>query len=403
VAASSSVAAGIPEPSPPFASISADAIAELTIVVPTLNERENIVPFLQKVESVLQETRWEVIFVDDDSGDGTADAVRAIARRDPRVRCLQRLGRRGLSTACIEGILACSSPYIAVMDADMQHDERLLPQMLEAVKNEAYDVAIGSRYIPGGGVGNWDAGRASISEFATRLSRAICRVSIADPMSGFFMIRRDVFEDSMRRLSGQGFKILLDLMASAPRALRVKELPYQFRVRQHGASKLDTLVAWEFVMLLVDKLIGGKLASSSLLMTLVITLSVAVHLGVRGLASLCGAGISAAGMIAIAASAVVLFFLNQLFTRHDQRLSGGRLILYLVVIIMFTLAIGNFEIDAMARLFNESRDSWSSSILGGFVSTVSSYAVVMMVSRLPRWKRGSKSLPASLRYGDRSV
>ena len=157
-----------------------------------------------------------MIFVDDDSRDGTPEQVREIGRIDPRVRCLQRIGRRGLSTACIEGILASASPYIAVMDADLQHDEALLPAMLSTLRNEPYDLVVGSRYVDGGGVGQWDSTRANISGFATRLSRMICKAEIADPMSGFFMLKREVFERAMRKLSGQGFKILLDLMASSP-------------------------------------------------------------------------------------------------------------------------------------------------------------------------------------------
>src|SRR5215470_1967578 len=153
--------------------------SELTVVVPTLNEHDNIVPFLEQLETALAGVAWEVIFVDDDSPDGTADVVRAIARHDARVRCLQRIGRRGLSTACIEGVLASSSSYIAVMDADLQHDERLLPQMLKALKIGSCDVAVGSRYVAGGGVGEWHSRRAKMSTFATRLSQAVCKVAIA--------------------------------------------------------------------------------------------------------------------------------------------------------------------------------------------------------------------------------
>ena len=199
---------------------------------------------------------WEVIFVDDDSPDGTAEQIREISRGDRRVRCLQRLGRRGLTTACIEGALATSAPYIAVMDADMQHDEKLLPQMLAILKSDPVDLVVGSRHVAGGGIGGWDAGRAKMSAVAARLSRIICKAEIADPMSGFFMLRREVLEGALRRLSGQGFKILLDILASSPRPLRVSELPYEFRERQHGESELDTRVAWEYIMLIADKLIG---------------------------------------------------------------------------------------------------------------------------------------------------
>jgi len=228
---------------------------ELTVVVPTLNEHDNIVPFLEQLETALAGVAWEVIFVDDDSPDGTADVVRAIARHDARVRSLQRIGRRGLSTACVEGVLASASPYIAVMDADLQHDERLLPKMLETLKHQTCELVVGSRYVDGGGIGNWDVRRANISSFATRLSRIICKAEIADPMSGFFMVRREIFERAMRNLSGRGFKILLDLLASSPKPVRLKELPFEFRERQHGASKFDTLIAWQFGLMLVDKFI----------------------------------------------------------------------------------------------------------------------------------------------------
>ncbi len=285
MAAGSSIASSIADQRVPRVAITHGSTAELTIVVPTLNERENIMPLLEKIEAALPGVAWEVIFVDDDSTDGTADTVRALARRDPRVRCLQRLARRGLSTACIEGVLASSSIYIAVMDADMQHDERLLPQMLKALKSGACDVAVGSRYVPGGGVGDWESSRANISGFATRLSQAICRVAIADPMSGFFMVRRDVFERSMRRLSGQGFKILLDLVASSPQPLRIKELPYHFRARQHGASKLDTLVAWEFVILLADKLMGSRVPVSFVMAGLISALGLVLYVGARWVGS----------------------------------------------------------------------------------------------------------------------
>src|SRR5215469_4947776 len=187
---------------------------DLTVVVPTFNERENVELLCERLSTALAGISWEAIFVDDDSPDGTAETVRALAKRDARIRCLQRVGRRGLSSACIEGILASSSPYVAVMDADLQHDETLLPRMFTTLRDEPYDLVVGSRYIAGGGVGDWDARRQRASALATRLSRLITKTEIADPMSGFFVLRRPLFESSLRQLSAQGFKILLDILAS---------------------------------------------------------------------------------------------------------------------------------------------------------------------------------------------
>jgi dolichol-phosphate mannosyltransferase len=181
---------------------------ELAVVVPTFNERDNVEPLLELLGSVLEDVDWEVIFVDDDSADGTAARVREIALHDPRVRCLQRIGRRGLSTACIEGVLASSAPYVAIMDGDLQHDERLLPRMLDTLKSEPIvDAVVGSRYVEHGSIGTWNLRRAWLSSLATRIARSTIRVPIADPMSGFFMLRREAFQGSMRRLSSIGFKI----------------------------------------------------------------------------------------------------------------------------------------------------------------------------------------------------
>src|SRR6266849_3292119 len=250
----------------------------LTIVIPTLNERDNIEPLVALLMSTLPDVAWEAIFVDDDSRDGTSDHVRALARFNPRIRCLQRIGRRGLATACIEGVLASASPYVAVMDADLQHDERLLLQMVKALDSGEFDLVIGSRYVAGGGISDWDSGRARMSGFATRLARIICKADIADPLSGFFMCRREVFERALRHMSGQGFKVLLDLLASSPDPLRVCELPYSFRERQHGESKLDTLIVWEYGMLLADKLIGHFIPVRFALFALIGGLGLVIHL-----------------------------------------------------------------------------------------------------------------------------
>jgi dolichol-phosphate mannosyltransferase len=250
---------------------------ELAVLVPTFNERDNIEPLLARLRAALLGIEWEVVFVDDDSPDGTAAQIRLLAQADPRIRCLQRIGRRGLSTAVIEGMLASSAPYLAVIDADLQHDETLLPRMLDTLKAEGLDLVIGSRHVAGGGVGDWDRHRVTMSGIAARLARLITAAELTDPMSGFFMVSRPAFESALRRLSGQGFKILLDLFASTPVAFRFKEIPYVFGRRLHGESKLDSLVVWEYLMLLLDKLIGGYVPVRFVFFAAVGTSGIAVH------------------------------------------------------------------------------------------------------------------------------
>jgi len=357
---------------------------ELTLVIPTLNERENIAPLLERIELVLAGIRWEVIFVDDDSRDGTAEQVREISRIDPRVRCLQRIGRRGLSTACIEGVLASASPYVAVMDGDLQHDEAILPAMLSCLRNEPYDLVVGSRYVEGGGVGQLGSTRANISSFATRLSRMICKAEIADPMSGFFMLKREVFEKAVRNLSGQGFKILLDLMASSPMPPRFKELPYEFRQRRHGVSKLDTMVAWEFGMLLADKLVGHIVPVRFALFALIGGLGLIVHLATLWTAlNPLGFSFIVSQAIATMVAMTSNFFLNNLFTYRDQRLKGARLIRGLIsfYIICSVGAVANVGLAAF--FYNWRQIWWLAGVAGVVVGSVWNYAV----SSVFTWKR----------------
>jgi dolichol-phosphate mannosyltransferase len=235
----------------------ADRLApDLSVIIPTYNEAANVPVLVEKLDAALVGRTWDVIFVDDDSPDGTADVVRAIGQAMPHVRCIQRIGRRGLSSAVIEGILSVNAPFVAVMDADLQHDEMLLAPMLAKLEDDEAELVVGSRYMHGGSVGSWSKLRHAASRIATTLSNTVIRSSLSDPMSGFFMVRRDRFTATAHFLSGNGYKILLDFLASSPEPLRIAELPYCFRQRFHGESKLDSRVVLEHFYLLLSKALG---------------------------------------------------------------------------------------------------------------------------------------------------
>jgi dolichol-phosphate mannosyltransferase len=352
---------------------------ELSVIVPAFNERENVVALLDRLRSALQDIAWEVIYVDDDSPDRTADVVRTCARVDRRVRCLQRVGRRGLASAVIEGILASSAPFVAVIDADLQHDETLLPRMLERIKRDALDVVIGSRYVDGGGTGDWNDRRAALSRFATRLSRLVVRQPLTDPMSGFFMISRPAFERAAHRLSGQGFKILLDLFASSPAPYRFAELPYTFRARTHGESKLDKVVVWEYLMLLVDKRIGRFIPARFALFAAVGASGLIVHLIALG-ALLHAFSFAAAQLGASLVAMLTNFLINNAFTYRDRRLRGGRLLkgllTFVVVCSVGALANVRFAVDA----FDQDYSWWVSGIAGAIVGAVWNYSMSSLLT-----------------------
>jgi dolichol-phosphate mannosyltransferase len=228
---------------------------DIAVVVPTYNERANIAELIARLDAALDGLAWELIFVDDDSPDGTADRVLDFARRDPRIRLLHRIGRRGLASACIEGILATSANAIAVLDADMQHDETILPAMLHTLRANSLDIVIGTRNACGGSMGQFAAPRVLLSHLGQRFSRFVCRCHVSDPMSGFFLLSRPFFTEVVHGLRGVGFKILVDLLATSPRPVRFAELGYTFRLRRHGESKFDGHTALEYFLLILHKLV----------------------------------------------------------------------------------------------------------------------------------------------------
>ncbi len=298
---------------------------ELAVVIPTFNERANVPLLIEKLDAALKGRRWEAIFVDDNSPDGTADAARALGRSDSRVRVIQRIGRRGLSSACIEGMCATAAPLVAVIDGDLQHDETLLPKMMDALAGEqGLDLVIGSRFVDGGGTGEWDEDRVAKSALATRLSRRVLKADLSDPMSGFFMIRAGIVRDLVPRLSAIGFKILLDIMTASPRPLKFRELPYVFRTRALGESKLDHVVAMEYLIALYDRMFGKIIPVRFAMFSTIGGLGAAVHFAVLS-ALFCGLGLPFVGatMFAVLVAMTFNFFLNNALTYREQRLKGA--------------------------------------------------------------------------------
>ncbi|MGH8258250.1 MAG: glycosyltransferase family 2 protein [Steroidobacteraceae bacterium] len=340
---------------------------DVSVIVPTFSESGNVLELHARLARSLAEEDWELIFVDDDSPDGTADVARALAQRDHRVRCIQRIGRRGLSSAVVEGTLSSSAPLVAVMDGDLQHDETILPALIDKVRTHGFDLAIGSRYAAGGGTGEWARGRRVMSRLATRLARGLAPHDLTDPMSGYFVIRSAVMRETAARLSGYGYKILLDLLASAGRPLRYVEVPYVFGERRRGESKLDSLVVWESLMLLADKRFGRILPPRLLSFGLVGGSGVAVHFAVLSLLYLReGERFTLAQAAAAFAAMTSNFFLNNLLTYRDRRLRGLGLIRGLAsfYVVCSLGAIANIGIASYA--FSQ-RTQWAVSAAAGII------------------------------------
>lgn len=352
---------------------------DLAIILPTLNERGNLAPLVERIDRAIRDAAtWEVIIVDDDSKDGTADEARAIALTDPRVRVIQRIGRRGLASAAIEGFCATAAPYVAVMDADHQHDPALLPGMLAALKSGEAEICVASRFAEGASTAEWAAPeREKLSTYANAIARKITGVELTDPMSGYFMLPSSTARALVPRLTGIGFKILLDLLATSDTAMKVKEFPLNFAARREGESKLDRAILFDFLAGLYDKTLGKVIPTRFALFGTVGALGVVVHFVVlTSLLFLFGHHFTFAQSGAVLVAMSFNFWLNNWLTYRDKRLTGAAALLRGWIGFIATCAIGGFANVAIATFLEAQGVFWVLAALAGIVvGSVWNYAL----------------------------
>jgi dolichol-phosphate mannosyltransferase len=364
----------------PAASAVDDAPLALAVIIPTFNEAANVQPLLHRLSLALAGIRWEAVFVDDNSPDGTSNIVREIALTNPQVRIVQRIGRRGLTSAVVEGMLATAAPVLAVIDGDMQHDETILPKMYAAVASGEADLAVGTRYANGGGVGEWDKNRALASKIATKISHWAIKAPLSDPMSGLMAVSRTTLMAAIPRMSGMGFKVLLDIVASLPAAPRIVEVPYIFRERELGESKAGALVLAEYAALIADKTIGRYVPLRLLSFLGIGGMGVGVHLSLLGLSLWLGLGFLQAEIVAVLGAISFNFTLNNIFTYRDRRLRGRKIIagLFSFFAVCSVGAVANIGIGTWIN-GNDGR-WWLAGLAGTVVGAVWNFAASSFVT-----------------------
>ena len=361
---------------------------ELSVVIPTYKERQNVAPLLAALEATLQGINWEVIFVDDYSPDHTADAIRARALFNPRIRVLERVGRRGLSSACIEGMMASSAPSFAVMDADMQHDETVLPEMLQILQSGHLDVVVASRKTQGGSMGDFAKERVRLSDLGSRVSKLVCNCNVTDPMSGFFMVDSHFFRAAVSGLTGTGFKILVDILASSPTPPRIAEVPYRFRNRVAGESKLDVNVELEYLFLIIDKFVGRFLPTRFVLFVCVGSIGFLIHLSILGIFHLLNAAAFVSGQVVATLSAMMFnFFLNNVVTFRDRRLKGNALLRGILIFYAACTLGVLINLSFADRLLAAGLPWYLAGLSGLAISSVWNYGVNTIVT----WRRIQES------------
>jgi len=357
---------------------------DLAVVIPTYNERENIARVVERLAKALPGISYEAIIVDDDSPDGTSEAVREIAVRSRQVRLIRRIGRRGLASACLEGMLSSSAPYIAVMDGDLQHDEATLSRMFHLAREQGLDVVVASRNIAGASMGTFSKSRVQLSNLGLQLSRLVLHTAVSDPMSGFFVVDRRFLNQVIYRTSGVGFKILVDLLASAPGPVKLAEVPYTFRPRGAGESKLDLAVSLEYLYLLLDKLVGRLIPLRFAMYSAVGAAGVVLHLATLALLYLRGGASFPAAQVAATFLAMTFnFLLNNLVTYRDARLRGKRLVGGLLTFYA-ACSVGSAVNLSVAETLLRQGSPW---LLAGFIGLAISSVWNYGVTSVTTWRR----------------
>ena len=360
---------------------SATGLLELAVIVPTYNEQANVAGIVERTERALEGIVHEIIFVDDDSPDGTSEAVRTIALHRRHVRLIRRIGRRGLASACLEGMMATAAPYVAVMDGDLQHDESILRKMLLRARQDRLDVVIGSRHAAGASMGQFEAQRVRLSNLGLRLSRLVLHTTVSDPMSGFFLADRRFIDECIYRTSGVGFKLLVDLLASARRPVAVAEVPYTFRLREAGQSKLDLMVGFEYLCLVLDKLTGGLIPPGFAMFTVVGAGGVVIYLAALGLLYWNGRASFATAQVAATGLAMTAnFLLNNLFTYRHARLRGSRLLTGLLTFYAACSVGAAINVSVSGDLLRHGLPWILSGLAGLAISSVWNYGVTSVTT-----------------------
>lgn len=359
----------------------------LSLILPTYNEAENLPELLPKLRDVLKNIPHEIIIVDDDSPDGTWRMAQEMAVGREDLHVIRRIGRRGLSSAVVEGFLVAKGDVLAVMDADGQHDLSLLPKLHDAVRNGA-NIAVGSRYVEGGSVGMWDERRHFLSRLATKLAIGVCKVRVCDPMSGFFALDRGTFEAALPRLNPKGFKILLDLLVHVPPATKAVEIPFTFGMRRHGESKLSRRVQIEFLEYLYDVTMGRFIPLTFVKFCMVGLLGVFVQLGVYYFLSRvvipadipAFANFSLAEIVAIETAILCNYILDNRWTFSSQRLRGAH---FFVGFVKFNVAcavgaLANYATSAFLIMYHN--PELLSLLAGIIVATFWNYTINRMMT-----------------------
>ena len=357
----------------------------LSIVIPTYNERDNIIVILEELKKVLKSISHEIIFVDDNSPDGTSAVVKDCMKKSSKIRLIHRIGRRGLAGAVIEGIFAANADIVAVMDCDLQHDENKLLDMINLFsKNSSLDIVIGSRFTETGEISEkaFSKIRELGSKATTFIIKKVLNITSTDPLSGFFMVKKESFLKSSENLQTQGFKVLADFLATSGKNIQIKEIGYRFKNRIAGESKMSFLTTLELIGLVLSQILKGKVSIRFILFCMVGLSGIFVQLLITGLVMLLINQFPTSQTFGIIAAMTSNYFLNNIITFQERKLKSLDLIRGLFSFYLIC-SLGAFTNIAIATYIFSFSSNWLiSSFIGACFGAVWNFTL----SSIFTWK-----------------
>ncbi len=329
-------------PHSPAPDASPAALPLVSVITPTFNEAENLPILVEQLHAALDGIDHEIVVADDDSPDRTWEVAEQLAADDPTITVMRRFHDPGLSAAVLDGMSVARGEMLAVIDADLQHDASILPDMVERIRSGDADVVVGSRSTVGGGYGEWAASRRLVSWIATLIARLLLRVPVSDPMSGYFVVSRRAYEQTAPQINPRGFKILLEFVGRN-HDLRVDEVGYEFANRVHGETKLNRSVIRSYLLGVAELRVGRQINPALLLYVLVGIVGLVVNSVAFWVAEWIGFPMIDTGLndeidpiatsfiFSVQLSILVLFVLNNEFTFWELRFRGWARLPALVV------------------------------------------------------------------------
>ncbi len=357
----------------------------LSIVIPTYNEKDNIIIILENLKKVLKSISHEIIFVDDNSPDGTSAVVKDCMKKSSKIRLIHRIGRKGLAGAVIEGIFAANADIVAVMDCDLQHDETKLLDMINLFsRNNSLDIVIGSRFTETGEISEkaFSKIRELGSKATTFIIKKVLNITSTDPLSGFFMVKKESFLKSSENLQTQGFKVLADFLATSGKNIEIKEIGYRFKNRIAGESKMSFLTTLELIGLVLSQILKGRVSIRFILFCMVGLSGIFVQLLITGIVMLLINQFPTSQTFGIIAAMTSNYFLNNIITFQERKLKSLDLIRGLFSFYLIC-SLGAFTNIAIATYIFSFSSNWLiSSFIGACFGAVWNFTL----SSIFTWK-----------------